>query len=458
MPIMQITDKEISLKADKVTLTLVDTTYEEQTKLIGESEGKTLETIESKNNLEAGLLSDIKNKQDEMHNKFESYINLIKKNSLKWGFGEIPVFSVNEYSYSSLGINIQPDHVADNALKNNIMQNEMYFSERRNKISAALWWLKTKWEEKIKMALGDIILNITNSKVLKYQIHAGQKKLLVALALQCNAGGEVPHVPQNDSGDFKFLRTPYLGEYSGTGEINITIETGALYTYTYSATLNGLLEPPTPTGSSAVSTGTFSNANNYVWIKARFPNGMITECKYERGTASPKSPDTTAAPLSRENNNCKLTAVQKIYFNTDGSKPNLNSFQALDVGSSYTVDTATGHEVICAVMANPLTDDMTFVPYTKFIMPFGGYEYPRTLVLVYDIADNGVILDCVINTGVVAATHTIDDMQLTLDGKSLLMRSSAMGLKVFDIEAYGVSPVYKPYDMLTLDDLIRVYN
>lgn len=455
MPIMQITDKEISLKADKVTLTLVDTTYEEQTKLIGESEGKTLETIESKNNLEAGLLSDIKNKQDEMHNKFEAYINLIKKNSLKWGFGEISVLNEHEYSYLSLGINIQPDHVADNALKNNIMQNEMYFSERRNKISAALWWLKTKWEERIKMALGDIILNITNSKVLKYQIHAGQKKLLVALALQCNAVGDVP---QNDSGDFKFLRTPYLGAYSGTGDITVPIEAGALYTYSFSSTLNDLTEPLTPTDKSTVSTGSFVNANNYVWIKARFPNGMITECKYERGTASPKSPDTTAAPLSRENNNCKLTAAQKIYFNTDGSKPNLNSFQTLDVGFSYTVDTATGHEVICAVMANPLTDDMTFVPYTKFIMPYGGYEYPRTVVLVYDISDKGVILDCVINSGVVAASHTIDDMQLTLDGKSLLMKSSSMGLKVFDIEDYGVSPVYKPYDMLTLDDLIRVYN
>ena len=104
MPIMQITDKEISLKNDKITLTLVDTTYEEQTKLIGESEGKTLETIESKNNLEAGLLSDIKNKQDEMHNKFETYINLIKENSLKWGFGEISVLTENEYGYLSLGI------------------------------------------------------------------------------------------------------------------------------------------------------------------------------------------------------------------------------------------------------------------------------------------------------------------------------------------------------------------
>lgn len=455
MPIMQITDKEVTLKEDKVILTLADTTYEDQTKLIGESEGITLETVESKNNLEAGLLLDIKSKQDALYSKFETYIDYIKAKSFSWRFGIIPIFSTYDYNFDSLGTNIQANKIADNALKNNIMQNEMYFAERRTKIATALWWLKTKWEERIKMALGDLLVSIPMGKVLNYTFHADQKKLMVALDLQCNVGSSSP---QNDSGDYKFLRTPYFGAYTGTGDITFALETGAQYEYSYSSTEEGLIEPATPNNTSPVSAGTFTNANNYIWIKTRFPGGMVSECKYKKGTASSKSPDSLWAIIVNTNNNCRIqNAYTDLFYTLDGEKPNATKFSVLSSGFNFDIDTDSKAVIFCAVVESPLTSDLKYTPYTKFILPFGGYTNARAMVLVYDVSNEGTILNFAVNTASVMTSNTINNMQTTLDGKNLILESP-VGLSVFDLKDWGISPVYRAYNELTLDDLIRVYK
>lgn len=443
MPIMQITDKEVTLKEDRIILTLADTTYEEQTKLIGVSEGITLETVQSKNNLEAGMLLDIKSKQDTLYPKFESYINIIKRKSLAWEFGEIPIFSSYNYNFDALGTNIQAEQLADNSLKNNIMQNEMYFAERRSKIATALWWLKTKWEERIKMALGE--LKITADTV--NALHGNQKILATkeTVSVYDNQGAGYNLM---STGDYKKVRTPGItvSGYDREGNANIIIEPEAQYEITASIDMD-VPEPPTPGSTSPVSNGSVI-ITEYPWtrIKARFPNGIVAEVLYERGTEASgiHANDITITQTGRRLNN--VSGVT-LYYTLDGTKPTRASATVAD--GAY-IDTGTGLSDIKVVRiskAVSVSDNLTYDSDMKLIMPWVYNHGIKPIVAFYNLLDKN-------NKYLAAIGGVPTSLDFTLDGKMLIMN----GNSYYDTADWGVSPIYKPYDKLTLDDLIRVYK
>lgn len=441
MAIMQVTNKEIDLQNNNIGLTLVDTAYEEQTKLIGADEGITLETVVDADNFEIGLLHDIKIKQDALYTKFEAYITLIVNYAASCSFGSIPSFTGYTYTFVTLGSEINADKPTNNELKNKLIQNELYFKERRERISAALWWIKTKQEERITMALGDILINMTG--VTKYAVHAGQSKIAVSMGID------------GTGTDTSFVRTPYFGGYNGTGDIAIPIETGARIEYETGSTLaeveNANIKDP-DINSVVWTTGSFGTSYEYARIKLCFHNGLVNELYVQKGVAVTGSPqfgayNTTAIYLAATNPNFDTiqgAAGSTVRFTTDRTAPTAAS----TVLSNHVASSDEGvAEFIRATI--PSNADTRFNAETKFFLPLGGRTADLPMTLIFDTASGSKTLE-------LALIGTPGTIEFTLDGKRIIAKYSTT-LQVIDVDDWGVSPIYKPYDMLTLDDLIRVY-
>lgn len=444
MAILQITNKEIDLESNTITLTAIDTSYVEQTRLIGADEGITLETVASGDNFETGLLQNIKYKQDLLKTKFDAYIERINEYAATWDFGTIPFFTTYIYTFTTLGSEINKDKPANNSLKNRLVQNELYLSEARNKISAALWWLKTKHKERLIMALCSLKISANTINTLH-----GNQRILATKEINSIYDGSGGGLLANliSSGDYKKVRTPGITGYDPSGglDFSIIIETGAQYEYIASATYP--TAPPTPDNASPVSTGAaITSSAAYLRIKYRFPNGIVAEALYKRGVNA-SGIQTGDITITQAGSRLTNVTGNTLYYTLDGTKPNMTS-ATIASGAHIDVPASAISDIGLVRISKAISADAE-LPYDadmKFILPWSYDSGAKTFITFYDLLDK--------NNKYLAAIGAVPtSLTFTLDGKMLIVN----GTDYYDTEDWGISPIYKPYDMLTLDDLIRVY-
>ena len=360
MAIMQVTSKEINLNTHKVTLKLSDTGYDYPIKLVAANVGNTLENVETLDVVDESLLNDIKVKQENSKTGFDNLVSNIENYSASWSYNSVPTpLATPQFAYSALQNSaIDENSPIDNTLKNNIIQNELYFSEKRGQIRNSLDWLIEQHGIRVTNQALELIANLnTLGGLYDTYTASGRTKYITCLAMRCADG---------DNGDYKYLRSPYITAYNGTNGGYVTVESGAYYEF-----ISGDAEPKDPTRTySGISTGIeqftiAGTAGTKYRIKASFCVGanLITDSIFEVGVSKGATPTygtgTAQWGLDTEN--------RKIYSNDTNVKYSISL-----TDPTITLGT-TG--LTMSVYADPAAEmwlkNGTDSSVLKLVMPFG---------------------------------------------------------------------------------------
>lgn len=376
MAIMQVTSKEINLNTHKITLKLSDTGYDYPVKLVSTNVGNTLENVVTLDIVDESLLNDIKVKQENSKTGFDNLVSNIENYSTSWSYNSVPTpLATSQFSYGTLQNSaIDENSPIDNTLKNNIIQNELYFSEKREQIRDSIEWLIEQHGIRVTNQVLELIANL-NTLGGSYDTYTagGRTKYITCLAMRCADG---------NSGDYKYLRSPYITAYSGTSGDYVTVEAGAYYEF-----ILGDAEPKDPTRTySGISTGIeqftiAGTAGTKYRIKASFCVGanLITDSIFEVGVAKGATPvfgtGTRQWALDTDN--------RKIYSNDTNLK------YSISLTDPTTTLGTTG--ITLSNVADPTAEmwlkDGIGSSVLKLVMPFGtnsGASDRIRIIFLYD--------------------------------------------------------------------------
>jgi hypothetical protein len=488
MAVMQITRKSIDYNNNSAQLELIDTSYETTTKLIHADEGGTLETVVTKDFVDEGILLDIKTKQEYIKSKYDEYKATIQAYSTKWSFGAVPALTAHTLVYNTL-TNIDEDDPADDALKTVIIQNEMYFREARELIKEALWWLKSKHERRMREMFGRIIADtykvgdvIDDHRILAKSEIAGNGVVAVAVAVR------------------DYLMTPVFSIFTGTSmliycELPNANPTNRIYITTDGST-------PTPENYTHTTANPGGVTLNFalladgtpITVKARVGrNGQVVSCNYVKGTANnnrtpiPRRIDDNMPTARPTDEFCYFrtearngigggggAAAGNIKYTLDGTKPTTAS-ATLTTTRTGEITISKDIEFFHPIKLSIVVDDTQDTPVIV-IPPCGGASTQqdpdtgtiageRLYIELWNLNDLGSDsgAEYTLTTNVTSANDAtipaskIEKLELSKDGRFLKVKLETETEKLIDISDFTSNPIYKPYNLLTLDDILRVY-